>query len=179
MLPLLAVTALSFTYLFDKVQLNIPWRLREDFTVPAPHHITSGLCPASHTGHQEPCLITATADSTLSGHPTSRLYPDSEREFMNKADYTHSLSKKLASTVTVNEYNPYIQLFEKSKRSGMYFHKHVVCLKSSSTYNIPDYFFVIIFFYRPVSVGQIHTTRQRWMYIKPLEGASRPSSLMV
>lgn len=39
------------TDLFDQVQLNIPWRLREDLTVPAPHHITLGHCPASHIGH--------------------------------------------------------------------------------------------------------------------------------
>lgn len=32
---------MSFTDLFDQVQLNIPWRLREDLTVPAPHLITS------------------------------------------------------------------------------------------------------------------------------------------
>lgn len=85
------------TDLFDQVQLNVPWRLREDLTVPAPHHITLGRCPVSLTGHQEPCLITATADSTHSGYPTSSPYPDSDRGFMNKADYTHSSPDELAS----------------------------------------------------------------------------------
>jgi len=63
--------------------MDVPWRLREDLAVPAPHHITLGHCPASHTGHQETCLITATADPTHSGRPTSRSYPDSDRGFMN------------------------------------------------------------------------------------------------
>lgn len=88
-----------FTDLFDQVQLNILWRLREDLTVPAPHHITLGHCPVSHTGHQEPCLITATADLTA----TSRLHPDSAWGFMNKVDYIHSSTSELVSAVTVHE----------------------------------------------------------------------------
>lgn len=64
--------------------MDVPWRLGEDLTVPTPHHITSGRCPASHCGHQEPFLITAAADSTLSGHPRTRLQPHSLKEIMNE-----------------------------------------------------------------------------------------------
>lgn len=60
--------------LFDQIQVNVPWRLREDLAVPAPHHITSGRCPVSPTGHQESCLITAA--SAHSGHRTSGLSPE-------------------------------------------------------------------------------------------------------
>lgn len=72
------------TDLFDQIQEDVPWRLGEDLTVPTPHHITLGRCPVSHCGHQEPCLITAAADSTLSGHPTTRLHPHSLKEIMNE-----------------------------------------------------------------------------------------------
>lgn len=72
------------TDLFDQIQVDVPRRLGEDLTVPTPHHITSGRCPVSHCGHQEPFLITAAADSTLSGHPTTRLHPHSLKEIMNE-----------------------------------------------------------------------------------------------
>lgn len=72
------------TDLFDQIQVDIPWRLGEDLTVPTPHHITLGRCPVSHSGHQEPCFITPAADLTLSGHPRTRLHPHWLKEIMNE-----------------------------------------------------------------------------------------------
>lgn len=83
--------------------MDVPWRLGEDLTVPTPHHITSGRCPVSHCGHQEPFLITAAADSTLSGHPRTRLQPHSLKEIMNERwSHLPSLLMTQASALTLH-----------------------------------------------------------------------------
>ena len=79
------------TDLFDQVQLNISRRFREDFAVLAPHHITSGCCPANQTGHQQPCVITATLDSSERGRKHLTAAPRTAGSLERAAD-THRSS---------------------------------------------------------------------------------------
>lgn len=89
--------------------MNIPRRLGEDLTVPAPHHITSPWA-AAQSATQATRSPASSPQQLIQHTPTSRLHPHSDRGFINKADNTPSSPNELASAATIHEYTQCINL---------------------------------------------------------------------